>query len=87
MDNLDTGNCEQTGFMVDSGAGEIVAWFQQVYIGYCTIETIATGTEHSSASSGGAAIKNAGEECINVMAASGVWELHESTNVQQLESK
>ena len=68
MDNLDTRNWEQISFMVDSGASETVACSNK-FIGYDTVETTATCTEYSSAGSGGAVIKNAGEKRIEVITA------------------
>ena len=71
VDNLDTRNWEQISFMVDSGASETVACSNK-FIEYDTVETTATGTEYSSAGSGGAVIKNAGEKRKEVITANGV---------------
>ena len=57
--------------MVDSGASEIVVC-SNMFIGYDTVETSATGTECSSAGSGGAVIKSAGGKRIEVITANGV---------------
>jgi hypothetical protein len=52
--------------MVDSGASETVA-NEETFDEFPTYETSVTGTEYSSASSGGPAIKNTGEKMIEVM--------------------
>ena len=71
VDNLDTRSWEQISFMVDSGASETVACSNK-FIGYDTIETTASGTEYSSAGSGGAVMKNAIEKRIEVITENGV---------------
>ena len=57
---------EQISFMVDSGASETVA-HEGAFNNIPITETTATGTQYSSACSGGPVITNAGEKVVEVM--------------------
>ena len=57
-------------FMVDSGASETVA-NDKTFEGFVVTPTSATGTQYSSASSGGPTIENMGEKVVEVMDSNG----------------